>query len=145
MATPRRFPCLLAAALAASLLLPACVTPPAPPPPAPASIPKDQADGFQAIDPASAAAVSCSVRDEYALADGRWEVLADLEDRLDHPISVRVQCLFADQAGAPGAEAGAWQGIAVTPGVAETVRFDAGQPGLKVYLIRAQLAPQPAK
>ncbi|HVW22281.1 MAG TPA: hypothetical protein VHC86_13795 [Opitutaceae bacterium] len=134
---------ILATSLAAALLLLAgCATPPAaaPPPAVPARIGPAEAGTFQALDPASAAAVRCPASEAHVRADGRLELLANLENTGAKPAALQVQAVFAAPDGS-GAAGSAWRPVALAPHATETVRFDAPDPAGRLWLLRARTGP----
>jgi hypothetical protein len=126
----------------AALLLAGCATPPAAAPAAaiPFRLEPADAGAFRALDPASAAALRCLATEAHVRADGRLELLANLENATDKPAAVRVQAVFAAGDGS-GAAASAWQSVTLAPHATETLRFDAPDAGGRIWTVRARLAP----
>jgi hypothetical protein len=133
-----------ASALAGLLLLAGCATPPsAPPAPVvPARIEAADAGAFRTLDAASAAAARCPATEAHVLADGRLELLANLESTQDKPAALQVQAVFAAADGS-GAAASPWQPVALAPHATVTVRFDAPDAKGRRWLLRVRTAPAP--
>jgi len=126
----------------AALLLGGCATPPAaaPAPPVPLRLEAADAGAFRALDPASAAAIRCPATEAHVRADGRLELLANLENATDKPAAVQVQAVFASEDGS-GAAGSAWQPVTLAPHATETLRFDAPDAQGRLWTVRARLAP----
>jgi uncharacterized protein YcfL len=101
----------------------------------------ENTERFAALDPAAEAAVTCTGLQERMLGDGRLEVVANVKNRGDEPVRVRVQCLFLDDQGEASEPAAQWQLLALAGDATEAVRFTSANAAAKRYAIRARGAP----
>jgi hypothetical protein len=100
----------------------------------------ENTERFAALDPAAEAAVSCTGLQERTLGDGRLEVVANVKNSGDEPVTVKVQCVFLRTTrGRPR-----WPAPVAAPGArggsTEVVRFTAPNAAAKRYAIRVRTA-----
>jgi hypothetical protein len=129
----------LMAALCALAALAGCAGQPA------GQAPRDSAkytventDRFQALDPATEAAVSCTGLQERTLGDGRLEVIANVRNLGVAVARVKLQCVFLDEFGGPVGSEGPWQELGLAGNATEVVRFTAPDARTKRYAIRVR-------
>ena len=95
-------------------------------------------DRFLALDAATEAAISCTGLQERSLPDGRLEVVANLRNSGGAAVKVHVQCVFLDEQGLPLRADAPWQGLSISNGATEVVRFTAPSADAKKYSIRVR-------
>jgi uncharacterized protein YcfL len=112
---------------------------------APGTEPQDSAkftventDQFSALDPATEAAVSCTGLQERMLGDGRLEVVANVKNRGNQPVTVDIRCLFLDDRGVTSEVEAPWKPLALEPDATEVVRFTSADATAKKYAIRVR-------
>ena len=98
----------------------------------------ENTDQFAALDPAAEAAVTCTGLQERTLGDGRLEVVANVKNKGDAPVKVRVQCQFQDDQGEPTESSARWQALEIAGDSTAVVRFTSANAAAKRYAIRAR-------
>jgi hypothetical protein len=98
----------------------------------------ENTDRFLALDAATEAAISCTGLQERSLPDGRLEVVANLRNSGAGAAKVHVQCVFLDEQSLPLRAEAPWQGLSISNGTTEVVRFTAPSPEAKKYSIRVR-------
>jgi hypothetical protein len=95
-------------------------------------------DRFLALDAVTEAAISCTGLQERSLPDGRLEVVANLRNSGAGTANVHVQCVFLDDQSLPVLAEAPWQGLSISNGTTEVVRFTAPSAEAKKYSIRVR-------
>jgi hypothetical protein len=98
----------------------------------------ENTDRFLALDAATEAAISCTGLQERSLPDGRLEVVANLRNSGAGAVRVHVQCVFLDDQSLPLRAESPWQGLSISNGTTEVVRFTAPSADAKKYSIRVR-------
>jgi len=128
---------LLVGALAAGLA--GCATVPSPAPvPGPLQSAIEANQPFFPLDQATRDAILCTALSGRMLADGRFEVLADLMNRSNRPARLQVRCIFKDDTGAQSVDSTPWRPLALAGNSTETVRFTAATAGGRRFTIAAR-------
>jgi uncharacterized protein YcfL len=80
---------------------------------------------FVRLDMATQAAIICTGLQEHFNDDGRLEVVANVKNRTNSRIQIRVRCVFKDVSGFAMGDETAWQLLALDDEATEAVRFTA--------------------
>jgi hypothetical protein len=139
MKPPPAFP-LIAAAILACLAGCAAV-PPGPFPPADTTkFTLENTDKFVLLDQPAQFSVTCTGLQEYALADGRMEIVANVKNRESRRIQVQIDCVFKNDQGFSTGDETPFQTLILAENSTEAVRFTAMNTLAKKYTIRVRQA-----
>jgi hypothetical protein len=101
----------------------------------------ENTDQFSALDPDTEAAVKCTGLQERLLGDGRLEVVANVKNRGNQPVTVEIRCVFLNDQVILVGPVGHWQTLALAADATEVVRFTASDVAAKRYAIQVRKAP----
>ena len=85
------------------------------------------------------AAVACTGLQEHAAADGRLEIVANVQNRANAPQAVQVRCVFKNGAGFSTGDETAWQMLLLGAGATEAVRFTSVNNLARRYTVAVRL------
>jgi hypothetical protein len=100
----------------------------------------ENTDQFSAMDPDTEAAVKCTGLQERLLGDGRLEVVANVKNRGDQPVTVQIRCVFLNDQVILVGPVGHWQTLALAGDATEVVHFTASDATAKRYAIQVRRA-----
>ena len=92
------------------------------------------------MDQAVQNSVTTAGMQENILPDGRFEVVANLRNRLERRIQVQVSCVFKDARGFSTGDETPWQNLILTEKTQESVRFISANNKAQRYTIRVRQA-----
>lgn len=98
----------------------------------------ENTDRFAALDRATQQTLSCTGIQQYALADGRLEIIANLKNRDSHRVEVQASCAFRDEQGLAIVEETPWKNVSIAENATEAVRFTANNAAGKKFTIRVR-------
>jgi hypothetical protein len=85
----------------------------------------ENTEKFARLDMATQAAIICTGLQERLTAEGRLEVVANVKNRTNNSMQVRVKCVFKDTNGFATGDETVWQLITLGDDATEAVRFAA--------------------
>jgi hypothetical protein len=134
-------PFVLLSAVAGLALLGGCATEPGPF--APQDTTKytlENTENFVLLDKATQASVTCTGFQPRILADGRFEIVANIKNRENRRIQVQVDCVFKNDQGFPTGDETPFQTLILAENATEAVRFTAMNTLARNYTIRVRQA-----
>lgn len=128
------------AALAGLALLAGCATEPVQPATQETSkYSVENTEKFMLLDRDGPDFVACTGLQERHLPDGRLEIVANVRNRVERPVRIKLNCVFKDAAGIGTGDETAFDAIELAAGATESVRFTAANTLARRYTIRVRL------
>lgn len=98
----------------------------------------ENTDKFALLDEAVQHAITCTGLTERALANGHFEVVANLKNHETKSTDVQANCVFKDTQNQPTGDETAWQDVTIPQNSTVAVRFTAATATAKKYTVQVR-------